>query len=233
MTPHEIAALLAENTRMRDALTALTTALAEARAEAAAHRKVAEANARQVQRLVDRLEELTGMLRRFMTARAAANLAELPTPDPEDTPPGGAPASSSGTAGPSEAPGGSGGTGRKRRPKGEGKAGRRHPKASLPPDIETPAAPTRCAHCDSPRMLARDTEVSVKFTAVTGFVRRKEIRRAVCVCADCNRRTAAPMPPMPWKNSSFTPELVAFVVYMISSSSFRWTASTRRCDVKV
>ena len=27
--------------------------------------------------------------------------------------------------------------------------------------------------------------------------------------------------------------LAAFVVYMISSSSFRWTASTRRCDVKV
>jgi len=214
MTPHEIAALLAENTRLREALARLTTALAESRAETAAHRKLAEANARQVQRLMDRLDELTAMLRRFMTARAAANLAELPEPEPEDPPPGAPPPGPTGAGGASEAPQGEGNKEPNRRPKGTGKAGRRHPKASLPTDTETPPAPTRCSHCDSSRMLARDTEVSVKFTAVTGFVRRKEIRRAVCVCADCNRRTTAPMPPMPWENSSFTPELVAFVVYM-------------------
>lgn len=236
MTSLEIAALLVENTRLREANATLTDAIAEARAETAAHRKVAEANARQVQRLVEQVNELTAMLRRFMTAKDVARLAAQPEPDGPDPdsaadPPPAGPApdgpapdgpnsghptggSATGASEPSESSGESGNKDPNPRPKGEGKAGRRHPKASLPGETQKLAAPGRCVYCDSPRLLARDTEVSVKFTAVTGFVRRKEIQREVCVCADCNRRNTAPMPPMPWENSSFTPELVAFVVYM-------------------
>ena len=63
-------------------------------------------------------------------------------------------------------------------------------------------------------MLALDTEESVKFSAVKAFVRRRVIRREVCRCATCNARVHAPLPPMPWKNSSFDPSFVAWVVYM-------------------
>jgi transposase len=80
-------------------------------------------------------------------------------------------------------------------------------------DTLEPAAPARCPSCGGERLLAKDWEVSTKFTAVRGFVRKLEIRREVCTCADCNARVCAPMPPMPWKASQFTPELVALVVH--------------------
>ena len=186
---------------------ALTAALAERQAELAAHRRLSNQLQRQVGQLSVQVAELTAMLRRFMKD-PPARPAEPPDDDPEPPDPP-APAALGG-GGPEPKSGKNG-----RKPKAPGRGGRRGPGATLDAEVVDAPTPPQCPHCpDGGRLLARDTEVTVKLTAVRGFIRRKIIRRPVCVCARCNQRVNAEMPPLPWAGSQFTPEFVALVVYM-------------------
>jgi transposase len=71
-----------------------------------------------------------------------------------------------------------------------------------------------CAHCGGSHVLARNTEISRKYTAVAAYVRCKETVREVVRCTNptCGRTTTAPMPPMPCERSLFTCEFLAWLV---------------------
>ncbi len=162
----------------------------------------------------ERLDELTDILRRRMTARLRREPDEGPD-DPDDDPP----APGGGTSSPGEEGVGSAGSGRAGAKPGRGTKAKRKPRKGgrrplgqhLPVDEEQHAAGC-CEHCGSTETVAKDIEVSEKLDVVRQYVRRRRIVRETRLCKRCLRPTTAPMPPMPCHRSAFTCSFLAWLV---------------------
>jgi transposase len=92
--------------------------------------------------------------------------------------------------------------------------GRRSPPEHLPADNEHHGV-CACSSCGG-RVLKRDVEETVVYTAVHSYVRRRIIRRDRVRCADprCGAATTAPMPPMPCERALYDCSFLAWLVTM-------------------
>ena len=186
------AGLKAQNTRLLDEVAGLRSRLDQLIGLAAGQN--------------DRLADLTAMLRRREDQlRRGERKSDDDEPDDDGSGGGG-----SGGGGGSSGAGASSGKGKKKR-KPRSKGGRKPIAQHLPIDEErhTPAC---CAHCGSDELLARDTEVSDKYTVIKEHVRRRRIVREVKVCKRCNKATTASMPPMPTKRAHYTCDFLAWLM---------------------
>lgn len=153
----------------------------------------------------DRLGEVANILRRREDQLRRVPKPDRPAPDEEPDPPA-APSAGAGEASPRSEKGA--GAGPKKRKGG----GRKPVAAHLHVEAEHVGVDA-CDRCGGSHLLARDREVSRKYTVVS-YVRCREIVRDVVVCADrdCRHVTTAVMPPMPCPRSLFTCDFLAWLV---------------------
>lgn len=101
-------------------------------------------------------------------------------------------------------------------PKPEAKLPRRARQAAEPAAVlstsET-SRPTACAHCRSTRLLAKDTHTRTLVDWVAGYVQQRIVELTRCVCADCGKTTAAPVPGACLPKTQFTAAFAANILY--------------------
>lgn len=93
----------------------------------------------------------------------------------------------------------------------------RKPRTKLPkpvlPTTEETVRPDVCAHCGGSRLQQKDSSETELIDYVSGYVRRRKIRRIRCRCADCAKVTAPEVPSACLPKTHFSAAFVAWVVY--------------------
>ena len=102
----------------------------------------------------------------------------------------------------------------KKKPRPRSSGGRRPPPEHLPKDTEHHPVGA-CPHCGG-RVNKKGTRTTKVYTVVRSYVRTRDIHREHGTCANpaCNRRTTAPMPPMPCKRALYDCKFLAWLVVM-------------------
>jgi transposase len=153
----------------------------------------------------------------------AATPAAEPDSNPLDQPPvgsSGAKGQESGSAedlppaaAEADATTGSGESGPEPKPRPRSRGGRRPPPDHLPEDVERHRV-CKCGRCGGTRLLKKDVLVVRKYDVVESYVRVRTIERDYVLCADCDDKTAAEMPPMPCERSLVTCRFLAWLVVL-------------------
>jgi len=101
-------------------------------------------------------------------------------------------------------------------PKDEEEKPRKARTSKPAPDLRSRAEtsrPTACLYCNGTRLLAKDTDVRSLIDWVAGYLEERIVTLTRCVCADCGKITAAPVPGACLPKTRYTASFGAHILY--------------------